>query len=80
MNKIEDKILNFVKLKNKKKNIIGLRGLVQTGEQEWGFRFTFQDGDHLSLSELKTVNVIGLEMKVSLVRKKKEKVTNKKHA
>lgn len=80
MSKIEDKILDFVKSKNKKKNIIGLRGLVQTNEQEWSFRYTYQDGDHLSLSESRTVKVAGLEMKVSIIRKKNQKSKNKKHA
>lgn len=48
---LEKECMELVQKKNPKKNIIGLRGLVKTGEEEYTFSFTFQDGNYLSLSE-----------------------------
>lgn len=78
---IEKVILDFIKSKNKRKNIAGLRGLVKTGEEEWSFRYTFQEGNHLSISEIIKVRLEGLN-KIDFILKdkkhKKSQIKNKK--
>ena len=75
---IESNIEDFIKSKNKKKNIIGLRGLVKISENEWSFRYTFQNGDFLSLSDLNKVFVNLYTGKVSWIRRKKINKISKK--
>ena len=73
---IEKIIINFVKSKNKKKNIAGLRGLVKTGEDEWSFRYTYQDGDYLSVSKLFKIKLQGIKKTPTfIIQKKKTKKT-----
>lgn len=74
---IEKIILDFIKSKNKKIEIAGLRGLVKTGEYEWGFRYTFRDEDSLSISKLYKLKLTGVEKKPSFVNEKtiREKTT-----
>ena len=67
---IEKKILDFIKSKNKKKEISGLRGLIKTGENEWSFRFVYRDGDFLSLSKIIKITLNGLGATPKLVIKK----------
>lgn len=76
--KIEKTILDFVKSKNKKLEIAGLRGLVRTGENEWSFRFTHRDGDFLSVSKLFKVKLDGIKKTPIFIEKKSEKKTKKK--
>ena len=71
---IENRIFDFIKLKNKKLEIAGLRGLTKTGENEWSFRFTYKNGDFLSVSKIIKIEIKGLN-KVSL---KRENIKNKK--
>lgn len=68
--KTEQIILDFIKSKNKKLEIFGLKGLVKTGENEWSFRFTYRKGDYLSISKLFKVKLEGLDKKPSLIIKK----------
>lgn len=72
-----EKILNFVKLKNTKKEVQNIRGLVKTGENEWSFSYIFIDGDYLSMSKVLKVNLDSKTGKVSYVRKKKNKLKTK---
>ncbi len=59
--KIEKQILNLVKEKNPTLEIAGLRGLVKSGENQWSFRYTFRDGDFLSVSKLLKIKFEGLK-------------------
>lgn len=74
---ITGKILDFVKLKNSKKQVQNIRGLVKTGENEWTFSYTFVDGNYLSMSKVLKVNLDSKTGKVSYVRKKKNKLKTK---
>lgn len=49
---MEKLILALVKQSKPKLEIMDLRGLVKTGENEWSFRYTYRDGDFLSISKL----------------------------
>lgn len=70
-------ILDFIKSENKNLEIFGLRGLVKTGESEWSFRYTYRDGDSLSISTLNKVNMDS-NRKVSFLKNKKtKKITQK---
>ena len=73
MSNIEEIILTFVKSKNKKLEIAGLRGLVKTGENEWSFRFTYRKDDYLSVSKLFKVTLEGLNRTPRFIIKKQEK-------
>lgn len=76
--KIENIILDFVKSKNKKKEIAGLRGLVRTGENEWSFRFTYREEDFLSMSKLFKVKLDGIKkIPTFITEKRKKKSTSK---
>lgn len=70
--KIENIILDFVKSKNKKKEIAGLRGLVKISENEWSFRFTYRDGDFLAVSKLFKIKLKGAK-KIPIFVSEKEK-------
>ena len=74
---ITGKILDFVKLKNSKKQVQNISGLVKTGENEWTFSYTFVDGNYLSMSKVLKVNLDSKTGKVSYVRKKKNKLKTK---
>ena len=41
---------------------MGVRFLSKTGENEWKFRFTFKDGNHLSISDELVVEYNGLKL------------------
>lgn len=68
---LEKKILEFVKQKNPKLEIAGLRGLVKSGEHEWSFRFTYMDDDFLSISKLFKITFEGLNKTPIFVKKKR---------
>lgn len=50
------KLLKLLIKKNPKKEIIGIRGLTKVGETEYNFRYTYRDGDYISLSDLMYLN------------------------
>lgn len=53
------KTKEIIKLLNKKypkREIVGIRGLTKCGENEFNFRFTYKDGDFISISDLIIVN------------------------
>ena len=68
---IEKIILDFVKSKKKDLEINGLRGLARTGENEWGFRFTYREGNFITLSKFYKVKFEGIGKIPSFVAKKK---------
>lgn len=72
---IETKIINFIKQENKNLEIVGLRGLVKSGEYEWSFRFTYREDDFLSISELIKIQISKEGKTISL---KNEKAIKKK--
>lgn len=49
--KIEVKILKLLKKEFSDKEIMGIRFLRKTSENSWNFRYTYRDGDYLSVSE-----------------------------
>lgn len=76
---IEKKIIDFIKSKNKKLNLVGLRGLVKSGENEWSFRYTYQDGDYLSVSKLFKIKLEGIKKTpIFITRKVNSKVDKRK--
>lgn len=77
---IEKNIIDFLKSKNKKLKIAGLRGLVKTGEEEWSFRYTFQEGNYLSISPLMKVRLEGIKKIPILIGEKKQKQVKPKKA
>ena len=70
---IEKIILDFVKSKKKNVEIAGLRGLVRTGESQWSFRYTYRDGNFLTVSKLLKVKLDGIEKTPKFVVKKRTK-------
>jgi len=72
-----EKILEFVKKRNAKKQVQNLRGLVKSGETEWTFFYTFIDGDYLSISKSYKININQETGKISYVRENKNKKNNK---
>lgn len=50
------KLLKLLIKKNPKKEILGIRGLTKVGESEYNFRYTYRDGDYVSLSDLMYLN------------------------
>ena len=91
---IEERLTELICIENKDKEIQGIRFLQKVEENKWKFRFTFREGDYLSMSEEFEAEFIGL--KLELVKKsifispgvftidsdsteKKEKVTNLKN-
>lgn len=68
---IEKIILDFVKSKKKDLEIAGLRGLVKTSENEWSFRFTYRDGNFLTVSKLFKIKLEGIKKTPSFVGRKK---------
>jgi len=77
--KIEKNILELVKNSKPKKEIMDLRGLVKTGENEWSFRYTYRDGDFLSISKLFKVKFDEFTKTFNFIKEKKstKKVTKK---
>ena len=75
---IEKIILDFVKSKKKELEINGLRGLARTGENEWGFRFTYRDGDFITLSKFYKIKFHGVEKKPIFVTNQKRITKNTK--
>jgi hypothetical protein len=60
--KLEKDILKLLNKKYPRKKIMGVRFLNKTGENEWKFRFTFKDGNHLSISDELVVEYDGLKL------------------
>lgn len=50
------KLLKLLIKKNPKKEILGIRGLTKVGESAYNFRYTYRDGDYVSLSDLMYLN------------------------
>lgn len=75
---IEEQILKVLKKENPNATIIGLRGLVRTNENVWSFRYTFQDGDYLSISDEIKVQIQGLNNVTFLTKSKSKKKKNTK--
>ncbi len=71
--KIETIILDFVKSKKKDVEIAGLRGLVRSGENQWSFRYTYRDGNFLTVSKLLKVKLEGINKVPSFIVKKRYK-------
>jgi hypothetical protein len=76
---IEKIILDFVKSEKKDFEIAGLRGLAKTGENEWGFRFSYRSGNFLTLSDFFKVKLEGVNRTPSFVGRKKYIKKNKKN-
>lgn len=62
--KIELKILKLLKKEFSDKEIMGVRFLRKTSENSWHFRYTYRDGDYLSMSEELEVKFEGLILKL----------------
>jgi hypothetical protein len=60
--KLESDILKLLKKEYPRKKIMGVRFLSKTGENEWKFRFTYKDGNHLSMSNEFVVEYNGLKL------------------
>jgi D-hexose-6-phosphate mutarotase len=75
---IEQKILKVLKEENPNTIFLGLRGLVRTNENIWSFRYTFQDGDYLSISDEIKVQIQGLNNVTFLTKSKSKKKKNTK--
>jgi hypothetical protein len=60
--KLESDILKLLSKKYPKKKVMGVRFLSKTGENEWKFRFTFKDGNYLSMSDELMVKYDGLKL------------------
>lgn len=69
--KLEKIILDFVKSKKKNVDIIRIAGLLKTGENEWSFRYTYRDGDFLSISKLFKVKLEGYKKIPSFITTKR---------
>ena len=69
--KIEKNILDFIKKENPTIEIYGLRGLVRSGENEWRFRYTYRDGDFLSVSKLLKIKFEGIKKIPIFITEKK---------
>ena len=61
---IEERILKLAKCEFKDKQIIGIRFLKKVEENKWNFRFTYKDGDYLSMSDEFSAEFKGLEMRL----------------
>ena len=72
-------ILDLVKQTKPKLEIMDLRGLVKTGENEWSFRYTYRDGDYLTISKLFKVKLDEYKKKAIFVKEKRviKKITQK---
>jgi hypothetical protein len=64
---IEKKLLSLSKAENKEKDVIGIRFVNKIEENKWKFRFTYRDGDFLSMSDEFEAEFNGL--KLELVKK-----------
>lgn len=62
--KIEEKILELLNKEFSDKQIVGIRFVEKTGESSWQFRYTYQDGDYLSISEKMETEFDGLMLKL----------------
>jgi hypothetical protein len=50
------KIIKILNKKYPKKHIIGIRGLIKSGENEFSFRYVYRVGDYLSISDTMFIN------------------------
>jgi hypothetical protein len=62
--KIEDKILDILKKEFSEKQIIGVRFVKKISETTWEFRYTYQDGDYLSISDKLEAYFEGITLKL----------------
>lgn len=62
--KIEEKILELLRKDFSDKQIMGVRFVEKTGESSWQFRYTYQDENHLSISEKTEAEFDGLMLKL----------------
>lgn len=62
--KIEDKILDILKKEFSEKQIIGVRFVKKISETTWEFRYTYQDGDYLSISDKLEAHFEGINLKL----------------
>lgn len=67
--KIEDRILKTLKFKFQDVEIAGIRFVKKQTEKSWSFRYTFKDGDYLSLSDEHLAKFEGLNIKIEEVNK-----------
>lgn len=74
---LEKRILSFIKSELKDLEIARINGLVKTGENEWGFRYTFRDVDHLGISNLIKVKLVVESKEFAFVRRHRVKIKNK---
>jgi hypothetical protein len=65
--KIEDRILKALKNQFQDVEILGVRFIKKEKENYWSFRFTFKEGDYLSLSDLYIAEFKGLEIKIEKI-------------
>lgn len=76
--KIEKIILDFIRKEFSDLEIARITGLVKTNENEWSFRFTYRDGDYLSVSNLVKIKLDENEKNPIFVGKQKIKKQAKK--
>lgn len=76
--KIEKIILDFIRKEFSDLEIARITGLVKTNENEWSFRFTYRDGDYLSVSNLVKIKLDENEKNPIFVGKQKIKKQTKK--
>ena len=62
--KIELKILKLLKKEFSDKEIMGVRFIRKTSETSWHFRYTYRDGDYLSVSEELEAKFEGFTLKL----------------
>ena len=67
--KIEDRILKTLKFKFQDTEVVGVRFIKKQTEKSWSFRFTYKDGDYLSLSDEYVAEFEGLGIKMEEVNK-----------
>lgn len=75
--KTEKIILEFIRKEYSDLEIARINGLVKTGETEWSFRFTYRDGDYLSVSKLIKIKFDEEEKNITFVGNHKIRKTEK---
>lgn len=70
---LEKAIIGLLKQENPSIEIVGVRGLVKTGENEWSFRYTFRDGNFLTLSNLRKIKLEGINRTPVFIKRQKKK-------
>lgn len=62
--KIEKDIIKLLSKEYPNKEVQGIRFLNKVDENLWSFRYTFKDGDYLSLSDELAVKYEGISLKI----------------